>query len=119
MSTPIASLTLTVVPRLAEYLPTPPSTARFDAADDGCDVREDFRSFRVDRMEQLGLLHERLRDEPGKTLPGLLRADAAERCSGRSRTPGLSARAWRRRSAFKGRSRACNTRTGIKPALAA
>lgn len=47
-----------------------------------CEVREDFRSFRVDRIERLDLLDQRFRDEPGKTLPDLLRANAAERCSG-------------------------------------
>jgi predicted DNA-binding transcriptional regulator YafY len=40
-----------------------------------CEVREDFRSFRVDRIERLDLLDERFRDEPGKTLPDLFRRE--------------------------------------------
>ena len=38
-----------------------------------CEVRENFRSFRVDRIEQLDLLDERFRDESGKTLADLFR----------------------------------------------
>ena len=41
-----------------------------------CELREDFRSFRVDRIERLDVLDERFRDEPGKTLPDLMRAVA-------------------------------------------
>ena len=44
-----------------------------------CEVREDFRSFRVDRIERLDLLDERFRDEPGKTLPDLFRREE-QRC---------------------------------------
>ena len=43
-----------------------------------CEVREDFRSFRVDRIERLDVLDERFRDEPGKTLPDLMRAVATK-----------------------------------------
>jgi predicted DNA-binding transcriptional regulator YafY len=39
-----------------------------------CGLREDFRSFHVDRIEALEVVPERLRDEPGKTL-----ADQARR----------------------------------------
>ena len=39
--------------------------------------RQDFRSLRVARIEQLDLVGERFRDEPGKTLPDLMRAVAA------------------------------------------
>ena len=45
-----------------------------------CEVREDFRSFRVDRIEGLDLLDARFRDEPGKTLPDLFRREEA-RCT--------------------------------------
>jgi predicted DNA-binding transcriptional regulator YafY len=42
-----------------------------------CELRQDFRSFRVDRIERLDLLEERFRDEPGKTLADLFRREAA------------------------------------------
>ena len=38
-----------------------------------CESRQDFRSFRIDRIEALELLDERFRDEPDKTLAQLLR----------------------------------------------
>ncbi|MDI4634479.1 YafY family transcriptional regulator [Pelomonas sp. V22] len=38
-----------------------------------CELREDFRSFRVDRIRKLELLDERFRDEPGKTLADMNR----------------------------------------------
>jgi predicted DNA-binding transcriptional regulator YafY len=38
-----------------------------------CETREGFRNFRVDRIAALDVLAERFRDEPGKTLPDLLR----------------------------------------------
>jgi predicted DNA-binding transcriptional regulator YafY len=39
-----------------------------------CEAREDFRSFRVDRIESLDILPTRFADESGKTLVDLLRA---------------------------------------------
>ena len=39
-----------------------------------CESRHSFRSFRVDRLKQVSVLTERFRDEPGKTLPDLLRS---------------------------------------------
>lgn len=39
-----------------------------------CELRDGFRSFRVDRFESLQVLDERFRDEPGKTLSDLQRA---------------------------------------------
>ena len=39
-----------------------------------CETRVGFRSFRVDRIKNLQVLDERFRDEPGKTLPELLRS---------------------------------------------
>lgn len=42
-----------------------------------CESRQDFRNFRVDRIEQLAVLDERFRDEPGKTLADLLRLEDA------------------------------------------
>ena len=46
-----------------------------------CELRNDFRGFRVDRMDAVEVLPDRFRDEPGKTLADLLRqvkARAAE-----------------------------------------
>ncbi len=39
-----------------------------------CELRQDFRSFRLDRIAVLDLLEERFRDEPGRTLADLQRA---------------------------------------------
>lgn len=41
-----------------------------------CELRQDFRSFRLDRMSGLVLLEERFRPEPGKTLQDFLRRPA-------------------------------------------
>jgi predicted DNA-binding transcriptional regulator YafY len=38
-----------------------------------CELRDDFRSFRIDRIEQLDMLDEGFRDEAGKTLADLFR----------------------------------------------
>lgn len=43
-----------------------------------CEAREDFRNFRVDRIERLDLLDECFRDEAGKTLADLFRATEQE-----------------------------------------
>jgi predicted DNA-binding transcriptional regulator YafY len=40
-----------------------------------CEMREEFRNFRVDRIEELGISEQRFRDEPGQTLADLLRAE--------------------------------------------
>lgn len=45
-----------------------------------CETRGDFRSFRVDRIQQLQVLDERFRDEPGRTLADLQRR---QECEGR------------------------------------
>jgi predicted DNA-binding transcriptional regulator YafY len=42
-----------------------------------CELRDDFRSFRVDRIEGLDVQDERFRDEPGKTLADLFRRESA------------------------------------------
>jgi predicted DNA-binding transcriptional regulator YafY len=42
-----------------------------------CELRNDFRSFRVDRIEGLDVLDERFRDEAGKTLADLFRRESA------------------------------------------
>ena len=39
-----------------------------------CELRQGFRSVRIDRIETLLVLDERFRDEPGKTLADLQRA---------------------------------------------
>jgi predicted DNA-binding transcriptional regulator YafY len=39
-----------------------------------CESRDDFRNFRVDRILNIDVLAERFRDEPGKTLPDLMRS---------------------------------------------
>jgi predicted DNA-binding transcriptional regulator YafY len=44
-----------------------------------CETRADFRNFRLDRFRQIDVLDERFRDEPGKTLPDLLRHVGADR----------------------------------------
>ena len=38
-----------------------------------CETRQDFRSFRVDRIKALQVLDQRFRDEPGRTLADLMR----------------------------------------------
>jgi len=43
-----------------------------------CEAREDFRNFRIDRIQALEALAERFRDEPGKTLADLVRSHEAE-----------------------------------------
>ncbi len=42
-----------------------------------CELRQDFRSFRLDRLQRADMLDERFRDEPGRTLADLLRAVGA------------------------------------------
>ena len=42
-----------------------------------CELREDFRSFRVDRIAALAVLDDRFRDEPGKTLADMNRRYAS------------------------------------------
>ena len=49
-----------------------------------CELREDFRGFRVDRMDTVEVLTERFRDEPGKTLADLLRRLKAESAKGQA-----------------------------------
>ena len=46
-----------------------------------CELRQDFRGFRIDRIDRIEVMPERFRDEPGKTLAEMLRrlqADPAE-----------------------------------------
>jgi predicted DNA-binding transcriptional regulator YafY len=43
-----------------------------------CELRQDFRNFRVDRITELTVLDERFRDEPGRTLADLFRLVGAE-----------------------------------------
>jgi predicted DNA-binding transcriptional regulator YafY len=40
-----------------------------------CEMRQGFRNFRVDRIEALAATDERFRDEPGRTLADMLRAE--------------------------------------------
>ncbi len=40
-----------------------------------CELRDDFRSFRLDRISELEVLDERFRQEPGKTLHDMLARD--------------------------------------------
>lgn len=42
-----------------------------------CETRQDFRSFRVDRVTYVRKLEDRFRDEPGRTLADLARHDRA------------------------------------------
>jgi predicted DNA-binding transcriptional regulator YafY len=39
-----------------------------------CELRDDFRGFRIDRIDRIERLPERFRDEPGKTLADMLRS---------------------------------------------
>ena len=48
-----------------------------------CELRNDFRGFRVDRMAAIEVLPERFRDEPGKTLADMLRQLKAETVQGK------------------------------------
>ena len=43
-----------------------------------CESREDFRSFRVDRLEGLQVLDETFRDEPGRSMADLMRSYAVD-----------------------------------------
>jgi predicted DNA-binding transcriptional regulator YafY len=43
-----------------------------------CELRQDFRNFRIDRIQDLRVLDERFRDEPGRTLADLFRAVEAD-----------------------------------------
>ena len=47
-----------------------------------CELRNDFRGFRVDRMNAIAVLPERFRDEPGKTLADMLRQVKAAKTHG-------------------------------------
>ena len=49
-----------------------------------CELRGDFRNFRVDRIEAVRVSGQRFRDEPGRTLADLLRAE----CAGDARSRG-------------------------------
>ncbi len=40
-----------------------------------CELRQDFRSFRLDRMSELAVLDERFRPERGKTIQDFLKRD--------------------------------------------
>ena len=61
-----------------------------------CELRNDFRGFRIDRIVGLVVLEEQFRQEPGKTLADLLRKVEAEMAEGPpewggAKTPGLNA----------------------------
>ena len=43
-----------------------------------CEARQDFRSFRVDRIDAMTVLDERFRDEPGRSLADLMRRFASD-----------------------------------------
>lgn len=45
-----------------------------------CETRQDFRNFRIDRIEQLQPLDDTFRDEPGRTLADLFRLEAGGAC---------------------------------------
>ena len=44
-----------------------------------CETRNDFRSFRLDRMRRLAVLDDRFADEPGKRLTDMLRRERGKR----------------------------------------
>src|SRR3989344_2514713 len=61
-----------------------------------CELRNDFRGFRIDRIVDLVVLDEQFRQEPGKTLADMLRKGEAEMAAcppewGAAQTPGLNA----------------------------
>src|SRR3989344_3149398 len=61
-----------------------------------CELRNDFRGFRIDRIVDLVVLDEQFRQEPGKTLADMLRKVEAEMAAcppewGAAQTPGLNA----------------------------
>lgn len=58
-----------------------------------CELRGDFRGFRVDRIAHLTVLQEQFRHEPGKTLADLVRRAEAERatCASATGAPGMPA----------------------------
>jgi predicted DNA-binding transcriptional regulator YafY len=43
-----------------------------------CEVRQDFRNFRLDRMDEITLLDDRFADEPGKTMEDFFRLMESE-----------------------------------------
>ena len=43
-----------------------------------CEVRQDFRNFRLDRMDEITVLDERFVDEPGKTMEDCFRLMESE-----------------------------------------
>jgi predicted DNA-binding transcriptional regulator YafY len=43
-----------------------------------CELRSEFRNFRLDRMERVVVLEEHFVDEPGKTLEVFLKIVASE-----------------------------------------
>src|SRR5262245_49955487 len=43
-----------------------------------CEVRQDFRNFRLDRMDEITLLDDRFTDEPGKTMEDFFRLMESE-----------------------------------------
>ncbi len=55
-----------------------------------CELREDFRGFRVDRIAQATVLQEHYRNEAGKTLAELLRRMRAEALSKSANSPAAS-----------------------------
>ena len=60
-----------------------------------CELRSDFRSFRVDRLLQVQVLDEPFRDEPGRTLADMQRRVEAE-LSAASAAPAAASRPGRR-----------------------
>lgn len=52
-----------------------------------CELRRDFRNFRLDRVTKLDVLEETFAAEPGRTLTDLFRHYAAEERAGRTQRP--------------------------------
>ncbi|MDM0113165.1 YafY family protein [Variovorax sp. J22R133] len=52
-----------------------------------CELREDFRGFRIDRIDEIEVLPDRFSDEPGKTLAEMLRRLQADPSSTSSPRP--------------------------------
>ena len=53
-----------------------------------CELREDFRAFRLDRMREMTVLETRFAEERGKTLHDFVVADRARRAEERRKEDG-------------------------------
>ena len=76
-----------------------------------CELRNDFRGFRIDRIAAFTVLPERFRQEPGKTLADLLRQVEAERDGVAAGVRGCTGGRWTLLRGWSARS-GCRRRQG-------